>query len=171
MAGWHHWLYGRESEWTPGAGDGQGGLACCDSWGREESDTTERLIWSDQFCTFKNPIFSTHFYLGVWLLARLLSPPFDSPFSPSVHFYLLHPPSLLYPTLWISVCVPGCGEHLGNRVLPRSLSLSFWFPFFFRLPLSPSSLYIKSQYIMINAINEIKNTLDGTDGRNNGGRR
>ena len=24
-------------------GDGQGGLACCDSWGREESDTTERL--------------------------------------------------------------------------------------------------------------------------------
>jgi len=47
MAGWHHWLDGRESEWTPGVGDGQGGLACCDSWGRKESDTTERLIWSD----------------------------------------------------------------------------------------------------------------------------
>ena len=31
MAGWHHWLYGRESEWPPGADDGQGGLACCDS--------------------------------------------------------------------------------------------------------------------------------------------
>ena len=31
MAGWHHWLDGRKSEWTPGAGDGQGGLACCDS--------------------------------------------------------------------------------------------------------------------------------------------
>ena len=31
----------------PGIGDGQGGLACCDSWGRKESDTTERLIWSD----------------------------------------------------------------------------------------------------------------------------
>ena len=45
MAGWHHWLDGRESEWTPGVGDGQGGLACCDSWGRKESDTTERLIW------------------------------------------------------------------------------------------------------------------------------
>ena len=30
MAGWHHWLNGRESEWTPGVGDGQGGLACCD---------------------------------------------------------------------------------------------------------------------------------------------
>ena len=47
MAGWHHWLDGRESDWTPGVGDGQGGLACCDSWGRKESDTTERLIWSD----------------------------------------------------------------------------------------------------------------------------
>ena len=47
MAGWHHWLNGRESEWTPGVGDGQGGLACCDSWGRKESDTTERLNWTD----------------------------------------------------------------------------------------------------------------------------
>ena len=47
MAGWHHWLDGHESEWTPGVGDGQGGLVCCDSWGRKESDTTERLIGSD----------------------------------------------------------------------------------------------------------------------------
>ena len=43
MAGWHHWLNGLESEWTPGVGDGQGGLACCDSWGRKELDTTEWL--------------------------------------------------------------------------------------------------------------------------------
>ena len=47
MAGWHHWLDGLESEWTPGVGDGQGGLACCDSWGRKESDTTERLNWTE----------------------------------------------------------------------------------------------------------------------------
>ena len=47
IAAWHHWLDEHESEWTPGVGDGQGGLACCDSWGRKESDTTERLIWSD----------------------------------------------------------------------------------------------------------------------------
>ena len=45
MAGWHHWLDWRESEWTPGVGAGQGGLACCDSWGRKESDTTEQLNW------------------------------------------------------------------------------------------------------------------------------
>ena len=45
MAGWHHGLDGRESEWTLGDGDGQAALACCDSWGRKESDTTERLNW------------------------------------------------------------------------------------------------------------------------------
>ena len=47
MAGWHHWLDGHVSQWTLGVGDGKGGLVCCDSWGRKESDTTERLIWSD----------------------------------------------------------------------------------------------------------------------------
>ena len=47
MAGWHHWLDGHESEWTPWVGDGQGGLACCDSWGRKESDTIERLNWTE----------------------------------------------------------------------------------------------------------------------------
>ena len=43
MAGWHHWLDGREFGWTPGVGDGQGGLACCDSWCCKESYTTEWL--------------------------------------------------------------------------------------------------------------------------------
>ena len=43
MAGWHHRLDGHEFESTPGVGDGQGGLACCNSWGCKESDTTERL--------------------------------------------------------------------------------------------------------------------------------
>ena len=45
MAGWHHRFDGHKFEWTPGVGDGQGILACCDSWGRKESDTTERLNW------------------------------------------------------------------------------------------------------------------------------
>ena len=44
---WHHRLDGREFEWTPGVGDGQGGLACCDSWGRKESDMTEWLNWTE----------------------------------------------------------------------------------------------------------------------------
>ena len=45
MAGWHHWLNGHEFEWTQGIGDGQGGLECCNSWGRKQSDTTEWLNW------------------------------------------------------------------------------------------------------------------------------
>ena len=47
MAGWHYWLDGREFQWIPGVGDGQGGLACCDSWGRKELDMTERLNWTE----------------------------------------------------------------------------------------------------------------------------
>ena len=44
---WHHRLNGHESEWTPGVGDGQGGLACCSSWACKESDVTEKLNWTD----------------------------------------------------------------------------------------------------------------------------
>ena len=47
MAGWHHRLDGHEFEWTPGVGDEQGGLACCYLCGRNESDMTERLNWTE----------------------------------------------------------------------------------------------------------------------------
>ena len=43
IVGWHHQLDGHEFASTAGVGDGEGGLACCDSWGHKESDTTERL--------------------------------------------------------------------------------------------------------------------------------
>ena len=43
MVGWHHRLNVHEFGSTPGVGDGQGGLACWDSWGHKESDMTERL--------------------------------------------------------------------------------------------------------------------------------
>ena len=46
MVGWHHRLDGHGFGWTLGVGDGQGGLACCSSWGHKESDTFERLNWS-----------------------------------------------------------------------------------------------------------------------------
>ena len=59
MAGWHHWLDGCESEWTPGVGNGQEGLACCDSWGHKESDMTERLNWTEL------KLHSPHLYNGI----------------------------------------------------------------------------------------------------------
>ena len=54
MAGWHHRLDGHEFEWTLGDSDGQGGLACCNSWGRKESDMTERLIYFIKIFFFCN---------------------------------------------------------------------------------------------------------------------
>ena len=47
MAGWHHWLDEHGFGWIPGVGDGQGGLACCSSWGHKESDMTEWLNWTE----------------------------------------------------------------------------------------------------------------------------
>ena len=47
MVGWHHWLNGHELDQALKVGDGQGGLACCSSRGRKESDTTERLNWTE----------------------------------------------------------------------------------------------------------------------------
>ena len=61
MVGWHHELNGHEFEKAPGAGDGQGSLACCSLWGCKESDTTEWLNGTEPpvferltFVSFKN---------------------------------------------------------------------------------------------------------------------
>ena len=49
IVGWHHRLNSHGFGWTLGVGDGQGSVACCGSWGRKESDTTERLNWTALF--------------------------------------------------------------------------------------------------------------------------
>ena len=54
MVGWHHWLNGHGFGWTLGVGDGQGGLACCGSWGRKESDTTEWLNLTELNTAYKH---------------------------------------------------------------------------------------------------------------------
>ena len=43
VVGWHHQLNGHGFGWTPGVSDGQGGLACCGSWGHKQLDMTEQL--------------------------------------------------------------------------------------------------------------------------------
>jgi len=77
---WDGWmaslLDGRESEWTPGVCDGQGGLACCDSWGRKESDRTEQLNWTEmKFWFLISQIFKTSlpFLLFVYCLQVFFS--------------------------------------------------------------------------------------------------
>ena len=47
MVGWHHWHNGHDFKQTPGDSEGQGSLVCCSPWGHKESDTTERLNWTE----------------------------------------------------------------------------------------------------------------------------
>ena len=63
MVGWHHRLSGHGFGQIPGVGDGQGGLACCGSWGGKELDTTEQLNWSSYlFSSPKNKHKGTYHY-------------------------------------------------------------------------------------------------------------
>ena len=59
IVGWHHRLNGYGFGWTGGIGDGQEGLACCGSWGHKESDTTERLNWTETLSVVINVAFVT----------------------------------------------------------------------------------------------------------------
>ena len=56
MVWWHHWLDGLGLGWTPGVGDGQGGVACCASWGCKESDMTEQLNWIEHIFSWWPPL-------------------------------------------------------------------------------------------------------------------
>ena len=71
MVGWHHQLDGHEFEQALGVGDRQGSLACCDSWGRKESDTTERLNWTEKSITYSVHIHSCWSFLDfipLWVI-------------------------------------------------------------------------------------------------------
>ena len=75
MVGWHHWLNGRGFGWTPRVGDGQGGLGCCGSWGRKESDMTEGLnwYWCPWWQNYNRVITVQVFIIGVRRLLRIWS--------------------------------------------------------------------------------------------------
>ena len=66
MVGWHHRLDGHGFGWTQGVGDGQGGLACCSSWGCKELDTTERLNWTELNWDSPRHTHTTHTVLRTW---------------------------------------------------------------------------------------------------------
>ena len=68
MVGWHHRLNGHEFGWTPGAGDGQGGLTCYGSWGHKESDTPERLNWTELNVCILDLFLSFNFLLDYMII-------------------------------------------------------------------------------------------------------
>ena len=107
MAGWHHGLDGRGVEWTPGVGDGQGGLACCDSLGHKESDTTERLNWTElniplpELITF---YLSTHIFCGIVPILAIMN---KTAIDISVQVLYGHklPIHSEYQELWLLDCI------------------------------------------------------------------
>ena len=118
MAGWHHWLDGCESEQTPGVGDGQGGLACCDSWGCKELDTTERLIWSDltwecfqlQYSCLENPMDGGAWWGAVHGVAK--SQTRLGNFTFTFHFHALEKEMATHSSV-LAWRIPGTGEPYG----------------------------------------------------------
>ena len=77
MAGWYHRLDGHEFGWTLGVGLEQGGLVCCSSWGRKESDMTEWLNWTEYSIVYMYHSFLIHLsangYLGCFHVLDIIN--------------------------------------------------------------------------------------------------
>ena len=71
MVGWHHQLNGHRFGWTPGFGDGQGGPACCGSWGCKESDT-EPLNWNWNLTMRGSAAFIYQLWCPAWIICIYL---------------------------------------------------------------------------------------------------
>ena len=99
MVGWHHWLYGRESGWTPGVGDGQGSLACCCPC-HKESNTTDWLNWLTDW----------HLVMDSSRLLDRLQPRETRVLSPLYDSHTVDPWNLL-STCHLSFQGPGCLCH------------------------------------------------------------
>ena len=121
MAGWHHWLAGPESEWTPGVGDGQGGLACCDSWGRKESDMTEQLNWTEltqvRYTNRMLPFQTDRFLLTYYKMKKPYMPNNFKKASKSMLFKLqvMTPLWIMKSTWWVITGI-FTRQNIGNRL-------------------------------------------------------
>ena len=121
MAGGHHQLNAHEFEWTPGVGDGQGGLACCDSWGHKKSDTTEQQNWTElnymwqQCFIFTFPYHLAWGFTSSWSWGKFVNYSLNKFWMQQNHFlsflFLKSTPALLLPT-----CV----------ILYKPISVSSW---------------------------------------------
>ena len=110
MVGWHHQRNGHEFEWTPGVGDGQGGLVCCSSWGHKESDMTEWLNWTELKCIWNfNKIDSSSVRALQFSSVTQSCPTLCNPMNCSMPGLPVHhqvPESTQTHVLWVSDVIP-----------------------------------------------------------------
>ena len=114
MVGWYHRLNGREFEWTLGVGDGQGGLACCSSWGCKESDTIEWLNWN-HIVSFPSQSAANSYFL--WNEGHLMG--FYVLESMSVFFYYFKKDFWGFPDGSVVKNLPASVGDTGSVVDPR----------------------------------------------------
>ena len=135
MVGWHHQLNRHGFGWTPGVGDGQGGLACCGSWGRKELGTTERLDWTER--NWKSIDQNFHlFFLILWHIFWEGLSHFISSILDQLQFYLLWnkldicpATAEVSPKEWFYWLFEDIPPLIHNSILYVSLSLLFFFLF------------------------------------------
>ena len=114
MVGWHHRLNGHELVQAPWVGDGQGSLVCCRPWGCKQSDTTERLNWTESITSTKRNL--THFSLICFLVTKLYSTVLWPPWTVACQ-----------PTLPYSACswdFPGKKIRVGCHFLLQGIFLT-----------------------------------------------
>ena len=125
MVGWHHQHNGHGFVWTLGVGDGQGGLACCGSWGRKESDTTEQLNWTDTYIHTYMHVGKAYIYICVCVCVIRYMNMFIYLYMPCLFTYVLfiftykYTHTYTYNTItytYIHICMweEGTQEKLGE---------------------------------------------------------
>jgi len=100
MDGWHHRLDECGFEWTLGVGDGQGGLACFDSWGRKESFTTEGLNWTELNLSLHPSSFSL-ITISLFSCTVNLSVLYIHSFVLFITFHIYMIPNTICPLVWL----------------------------------------------------------------------
>ena len=138
MAGWHHRLDGHEFGWTPGVGDGQGGLACCNSWGRKELDTTGQLNWTELDCSLPGSSVRGIFQARIleWVAISFSR----GPSGPSDRTQVSCIADGFF-TFWATREAPGFGEEVWHWVKKLLNVLNSFIPLQFSL-LLPSTCFI-----------------------------
>ena len=94
--GWYHWLSGHGFGWIPGVGGGQGGLACCGSWGRKQSDMTEWLNWTiylSYFCVNKFEKWLKNIHLFIFHFNNVLT--YQTTHSLNIDLFWIYVTSLM----------------------------------------------------------------------------